>query len=92
MGAQLSKTISYGGLFIGSISAEVLGDYGAGPNHTLPTQGTAKYAGGLSVFDFLRIRTHVRIDRAEDSQQLVKDAVQLAELEGVRNQSRQTSL
>ena len=33
---------SYGGLFIGSISAEVLGDYGAGPNHVLPTSGTAR--------------------------------------------------
>ena len=33
---------SYGALFIGKISAEVLGDYGAGPNHVLPTSGTAK--------------------------------------------------
>lgn len=33
---------SYGALFVGKISAEVLGDYGAGPNHVLPTSGTAK--------------------------------------------------
>jgi hypothetical protein len=38
---------SYGGIFIGAISAEVLGDYGAGPNHVLPTSGTARYTGGL---------------------------------------------
>ena len=52
----------YGGLFIGNYAAEVLGDYGAGPNHTLPTAGTARFSGGLSVFDFLRIRTWLRID------------------------------
>jgi histidinol dehydrogenase len=44
---------SYGGLFIGANTAEVFGDYGAGPNHVLPTSGTARYTGGLSVFTFL---------------------------------------
>lgn len=44
---------NYGGMFIGSNSAEVFGDYGAGPNHVLPTSGTARYTGGLSVFTFL---------------------------------------
>ena len=34
----------WGGLFVGAGSAEVLGDYGAGPNHTLPTGGTARFA------------------------------------------------
>ena len=47
----------YGGLFIGPRSAEVFGDYCAGPNHVLPTAGTARFSGGLSVFTFLRIRT-----------------------------------
>lgn len=40
-------------MFIGQHSAEVFGDYGAGPNHVLPTSGTARYTGGLSVFTFL---------------------------------------
>jgi phosphoribosyl-ATP pyrophosphohydrolase/phosphoribosyl-AMP cyclohydrolase/histidinol dehydrogenase len=44
---------NYGGLFIGAGTAEVFGDYGAGPNHVLPTSGTARYTGGLSVFTFL---------------------------------------
>lgn len=44
----------YGGLFIGTRAAEVLGDYGAGPNHTLPTGGTGRYTGGLSVFRLVR--------------------------------------
>jgi hypothetical protein len=48
------KRISnYGAMFIGQGSAEVFGDYGAGPNHVLPTSGTARYTGGLSVFTFL---------------------------------------
>jgi phosphoribosyl-ATP pyrophosphohydrolase/phosphoribosyl-AMP cyclohydrolase/histidinol dehydrogenase len=53
---------NYGCLFIGSGSAEVIGDYGAGPNHTLPTSGAARSFGGLSVFSFLRIRTRLTID------------------------------
>ena len=61
----------------------MLGDYGAGPNHTLPTGGTARFAGGLSVFNFLRIRTWMRVDAIEAAQPLVRDAETLAELEGL---------
>merc|ERR1711912_197738 len=64
---------SFGGLFIGKYAAEVLGDYGAGPNHTLPTSCTAKYTGGLSVHTFLRIRTWMRIDDAAAAQEQIKD-------------------
>jgi phosphoribosyl-ATP pyrophosphohydrolase/phosphoribosyl-AMP cyclohydrolase/histidinol dehydrogenase len=55
----------YGALFVGHNAAEVLGDYGAGPNHTLPTGGTARSFGGLSVHTFLRPRTWLRIDDKE---------------------------
>jgi phosphoribosyl-ATP pyrophosphohydrolase/phosphoribosyl-AMP cyclohydrolase/histidinol dehydrogenase len=55
---------NYGGMFIGSNTAEVFGDYGAGPNHVLPTSGTARYTGGLSVFTFLRIRTWLKSEDA----------------------------
>ena len=44
---------NFGGMFVGPGTAEVFGDYGAGPNHVLPTSGTARYTGGLSVFTFL---------------------------------------
>ena len=88
VGELISRHGSYGGLFIGPRAAEVLGDYGAGPNHTLPTSGTARYAAGLSVFHFLRIRTWMRIDDAKLSQELVRDSVQLAELEGLIGHSR----
>lgn len=78
----------YGALFVGHGSAEVLGDYGAGPNHTLPTGGTARHAGGLSVFDFLRIRTTLTIDKGADASSLAKDAVALARLEGLEGHAR----
>ena len=74
---------NYGGLFIGSGSAEVLGDYGAGPNHVLPTSGTARYTGGLSVFDFLRVRTWMEITDAEQAHALYADAETLATMEGL---------
>jgi phosphoribosyl-ATP pyrophosphohydrolase/phosphoribosyl-AMP cyclohydrolase/histidinol dehydrogenase len=73
----------YGGLFIGDQAAEVLGDYGAGPNHTLPTGGTARHSGGLSVFDFLRIRTWINIEDPSNSGALLEDAKRLADLEGL---------
>ena len=88
VGEEISRQGAYGGLFIGPRAAEVLGDYGAGPNHTLPTSGTARYAAGLSVFHFLRIRTFLRIDDAKASQEVVRDSVQLAELEGLIGHSR----
>ncbi len=73
----------YGGIFVGEGAAEVLGDYGAGPNHTLPTGTTARFTGGLSVFHFLRIRTWMRIDNLEEAQGLVEDSAALARLEGL---------
>ena len=78
----------WGGLFIGGHSAEVLGDYGSGPNHTLPTGGVARYRGGLSVFDFLRVRTWLEIDDPCAARQLTEDAVALARLEGLEAHAR----
>ncbi|MCL1815538.1 MAG: histidinol dehydrogenase [Treponema sp.] len=51
---------NYGSLFAGSLAAEVLGDYSAGINHTLPTSGSARYTGGLSVRHFLKTVTTLR--------------------------------
>ncbi|KAF4325298.1 hypothetical protein BBO99_00000369 [Phytophthora kernoviae] len=86
---EVSDQVSnYGGLFIGGRAAEVFGDYGAGPNHVLPTGGTAKYTGGLSVHTFLRIRTWMRIDDAKASQALVQDSALLARMEGLEGHAR----
>lgn len=78
----------YGALFIGGSAAEVLGDYGAGPNHVLPTGGTARYTGGLSVLNFLRVRTFLRIDDRAAAAGIVDDAVKLARIEGLEGHAR----
>jgi phosphoribosyl-ATP pyrophosphohydrolase/phosphoribosyl-AMP cyclohydrolase/histidinol dehydrogenase len=78
----------WGGLFLGEISAEVFGDYGAGPNHTLPTGGVARFKGGLSVFDFVRVRTWLELDDAEAAGELARDAAELARLEGLEAHAR----
>ena len=57
---------NYGSLFIGHYSAEVFGDYSAGLNHTLPTSGSAKFTGGLSVRMFLKTVTTLRVDESKN--------------------------
>lgn len=79
---------NYGGLFVGEYAAEVLGDYGAGPNHTLPTGGTGRYTGGLSVLHFLRVRTWMRIDELTEAQCIVDDSIVLARLECLEGHAR----
>ena len=78
----------YGGLFVGANAAEVLGDYGYGPNHVLPTGRTARYTGGLSVFNFVRIRTWMRIDDTVQAQGPVKDAIAMGRIEGLVGHAR----
>jgi phosphoribosyl-ATP pyrophosphohydrolase/phosphoribosyl-AMP cyclohydrolase/histidinol dehydrogenase len=81
----------YGALFVGERAAEVLGDYGIGPNHTLPTGGTARFAGGLSVFTFLRVRTWLAVggpDAGPAFREAVADGVALARIEGLEAHAR----
>ena len=82
----------YGALFIGEKSAEVFGDYGVGPNHVLPTSGTARARGGLSVMDFLRVRTWIRLDQPGPSRELVEDSAWLARQEGLEAHARAAEL
>ena len=86
--AFLSEVQHYGGAFIGSGSAEVFGDYGAGPNHVLPTAGTARYTGGLSVLTFVRVRTWIRMDAVADTSGLIEDTIALANQEGLIGHAR----
>ncbi|HEX9347455.1 MAG TPA: histidinol dehydrogenase, partial [Gemmatimonadales bacterium] len=78
----------FGALFIGAGSAEVLADYGAGPNHVLPTAGTARSKGGLSVYAFLRVRTWLRIDDSAAARPLVEDAAWFGRVEGLEAHAR----
>jgi len=73
---------NYGALFIGNNTAEAIGDYIAGPNHTLPTNGVARYTGGLSVHNFIKIVTTLNITE-EGIQKIGNSAVTLAKAEGL---------
>lgn len=61
----VNEVHNYGSLFIGHYSAEVYGDYAAGLNHTLPTSGSAKFTGGLSVRMFLKTVTTLRVEEGK---------------------------
>jgi phosphoribosyl-ATP pyrophosphohydrolase/phosphoribosyl-AMP cyclohydrolase/histidinol dehydrogenase len=79
---------NYGTLFVGSNAGEVLGDYGAGPNHVLPTGGAVRGMGGLSVLTFLRLRTWLRIDDAAAACGLADDSAWFARAEGLEGHAR----
>lgn len=76
---------SYGSLFVGGSAAEAFADYGAGPNHVLPTGGGARFQAGLSVMTFLKPSTWLAIDRPGD---LIDDTARLARLEGLEAHAR----
>ena len=76
---------SYGSLFVGSAAAEAFADYGAGPNHVLPTGGSARFQAGLSVMTFLKPSTWLTVDRPDD---LIEDTAHLARLEGLEAHAR----
>ncbi len=71
-----------GSVFVGRWSAQPLGDYISGPNHTLPTGGMARVRGGLSVNDFVKLIT-VQDYTAQGVRELGPKAVLLAEAEGL---------
>jgi histidinol dehydrogenase len=71
-----------GAIFLGRHTPEAIGDYIAGPNHVLPTARSARFASGLSVFDFLKRSSLVRCDAASLAA-LAPAAICLAEAEGL---------
>ena len=71
-----------GAIFLGRHAPEAVGDYVAGPNHVLPTARSARFASGLSVFDFVKRTTLVRCD-ARGLARIGPAAVRLAEAEGL---------
>jgi histidinol dehydrogenase len=79
-----------GAAFLGRSCPEAVGDYIAGPNHVLPTGRTARFASGLSVFDFLKRTTWVECDRAALGR-VGPAAVALAEAEGLTAHARSIS-
>ena len=60
----IKKVKNAGSIFIGKFSPEAMGDYIAGPNHVLPTSGAAKFSSGLSVNDFLKRHSLIKISKS----------------------------
>jgi histidinol dehydrogenase len=78
----LDQIQNAGSIFIGEYSPEPVGDYFAGPNHTLPTNGTAKFSSPLGVYDFVKRSSYIQYS-AEDFLTNAKSIVEFAELEGL---------
>jgi len=80
--AWLPELRHAGAIFIGPYTAEAFGDYTAGPNHVLPTGGTARFSSGLSVFEFLK-RTNMLEVKPAGLKTLGQATVDFAEEEGL---------
>ena len=84
----IPKLKNYGSLFIGSLSAEALGDYSAGINHTLPTSASARFTGGLSVRHFLKTVTTLRCASGAGFEKARNAAEILARAEGLEGHAQ----
>ncbi len=71
-----------GAIFLGNFTPEAIGDYIAGPSHTLPTEGTARFASGLSVFDFLKRMSIISCDQ-KSFIKVSSSATSIADCEGL---------
>ncbi len=87
----LARIRHAGAAFLGRFCPEAVGDYVAGPNHVLPTGRTARFASGLSVFDFLKRTTWVEADAAALAA-VGPAAVTLGEAEGLTAHARSVAL
>ncbi|HEX4458943.1 MAG TPA: histidinol dehydrogenase [Polyangia bacterium] len=85
--AAAAKVRHAGAIFVGAHTPEAAGDYLAGPNHVLPTGGTARYASPLGVYDFVKRTSLLRWDAAT-LQAHGDDIVRLAEVEGLHAHGR----
>lgn len=85
--AMLPKIRHAGAIFMGRYTAEALGDYCAGPNHVLPTSGTARFSSPLGVYDFQK-RSSLIMFSAEGASQMGKVASVLARGEGLTAHAR----
>jgi histidinol dehydrogenase len=72
---------NYGALFVGANATVPYGDYAAGPNHTLPTGGTARFSSGLSPLTFLRTQTWIDVPKSSPS--LIANTREFATIEGL---------
>ncbi|MBU2981378.1 histidinol dehydrogenase [Lentibacter algarum] len=82
---------SYGSLFLGADTTVSFGDKAAGPNHTLPTSGAARYTGGLSVHKFLKVVTYQRAE-SEVLPDIARVTANISRHEGMEGHARAADL
>ena len=80
-----------GAVFLGHYTPVAVGDYLAGPNHVLPTGGTARFFSPLGVEDFLKRTSVVRFE-ASKLKELGSDVIRLSEIEGLGGHGRSVAL
>jgi histidinol dehydrogenase len=80
---DVASISSAGSVFVGDYSPQAVGDYASGPNHVLPTAGAARYRGGLSVLDFLKLITVQELSPAA-LRRIAPVVTRLAEAEGLQ--------
>ena len=83
----LQRLRNYGSLFLGEETTVSFGDKASGPNHVLPTNGAAKYTGGLSVHKFMKVVTWQRATR-EGMKQVGQATARISRLEGMEGHAR----
>jgi histidinol dehydrogenase len=89
--ALLVQVRNAGAVFLGRYTPEVIGDYVGGPNHVLPTARSARFSSGLSVFDFMK-RTSLLKLGPEQLEALAGPAIMLAEAEGLDAHARSVAI
>jgi len=87
----LAQIRNAGAVFLGRYTPEVIGDYVGGPNHVLPTARSARFSSGLSVFDFVKRTTLLKLG-PEQLRALGPAAITLAEVEGLDAHARSVAV
>jgi len=85
--ALVRRPITAGAVFVGPYAAQAAGDYATGSNHVLPTSGAARFRGGLSAADFVRVMSVQRLTR-EGLGRLAETILPLARAEGLTAHAR----
>ena len=80
-----------GSIFVGQYSAQAAGDYASGPNHVLPTAGSARFRGGLSVSDFVKVISVQQLSK-RGLVRIARTVTCLAETEGLRTHAESIRL
>ena len=87
----LDKIKNAGSVFLGMYSPESLGDYFAGPNHTLPTSGSARFSSALGVDDFIK-KTQYIYYTEEELKKVAKDIAEFADSEGLHGHANAATI